>query len=181
MSWQIDKTHSSITFSVRHMMISKVRGRFTAFDGTFDINEANPGQSKVAVTIQTSSINTNEAQRDGHLQSPDFFDVAQYPTISFNSTNIQFVNDEHFKVTGDLTIKGVAKTVVLDVDYAGQAKSPWGTTNAGFTATTKINRKDWGLTYNQVLETGGVLVGDNINITIELELVKQVEGEAVPA
>lgn len=179
MSWQLDKAHSGINFSVRHMMISTVRGRFEEFDGTFEINEADPAQSKIDVEIQVGSINTKEEQRDGHLQSPDFFDAAQYPTITFKSSRIEKVDDSHLDMIGDLTIKGVSKEVTLVVDYAGQAKSPWGTMNAGFAASTKINRKDWGLTWNQALETGGVLVGDEITINIELELIKQ--AEASPA
>jgi polyisoprenoid-binding protein YceI len=179
MSWQLDKAHSSINFSVRHMMISTVRGRFEDFDGTFEVNEADPTQSKIAVTIQTASINTKDAQRDGHLKSPDFFDVETYPAATFKSKRVEKVNGQHVRLVGDLTIKDVTKEVVLDVEYAGQAKSPWGTVNAGFTAHTKISRKEWGLAWNVALETGGVLVGDEITISIELELVKQAEAEPV--
>ncbi|MEW5956513.1 MAG: YceI family protein [Chloroflexota bacterium] len=175
MSWQLDKTHSGINFSVRHMMISKVRGSFAEFDGVFDINEANPTQSKIEIEIQAGSITTKEAQRDGHLRSPDFFDVAHYPILTFKSTRVEKVGDRHVRLLGDLTIKDVTKEVALTVEYAGQAKSPWGTISAGFTASTKINRKDWGLTWNQALETGGVLVGDEVTIDIELELIKQAE------
>ena len=173
MLWQLDKAHSDIHFSVRHMMISTVRGRFEDFSGTFDLNEADPTQSKVEVEIQAASINTKEPQRDGHLKSPDFLDVEKYPTLTFKSKRVEKVDDSHGRVMGDLTIKDITKEVVLDVEYAGQAKSPWGTISAGFTATTSINRKDWDLTWNQALETGGVLVGDEVKITIELELVKQ--------
>jgi polyisoprenoid-binding protein YceI len=185
MSWQLDKAHSSINFSVRHMMISTVRGRFEDFDGTFEVHEADPTQSKIAVEIQTASINTKEPQRDGHLKSPDFFDAEKYPTITFKSNRVEKVDDQHVRLVGDLTIKDVTKEVALDVEYAGQAKSPWGTVNAGFTAQTKISRKEWGLTWNVALETGGVLVGDEITITIELEIIKQAEAapvlEVVPA
>lgn len=181
MSWQLDSTHSSVGFSVRHMMISTVRGHFEAFSGTFDINEADPTQSNIEVDIQVGSINTREPQRDGHLQSADFFDAEQYPLITFKSTRIEKVNDSNYNVYGDLTIKDVSREVKLDVEYAGQAKSPWGTTSAGFTANTKIDRKDWGLSYNQALETGGVLVGDTITIHLEVELVEQAETEAVAA
>lgn len=177
MSWQLDKAHSGIDFSVRHMMISTVRGRFEEFDGTFEVNETDPTQSKIEVEIQVGSVNTKEEQRDGHLQSPDFFDVAQYPTMTFKSKRIEKVDDQYLNLIGDLTIKGVSNEVSLAVEYAGQAKSPWGTINAGFTGSTKINRKDWGLSWNQALETGGVLVGDEITINIELELVKQAEAE----
>ena len=175
MSWQLDKAHSSINFSVRHMMISTVRGRFEDFEGTFEINETDPTRSKIAVEIQAASINTKEPQRDGHLKSPDFIDAEKYPTITFKSKRVEKIDDQHVRLVGDLTIKDVTKEVVLNVEYAGQAKSPWGTVNAGFTAQTKISRKEWGLTWNVALETGGVLVGDEITISIELEIVKQAE------
>lgn len=181
MSWQLDKTHSSVNFSVRHMMISTVRGGFEEFDGAFDLNEADPSQSKIEVVIQVASINTKEAQRDGHLKSADFFDAEKYPTITFKSKRIEQLDEEHARLVGDLTIKDVTKEVTLNVEYAGQAKSPWGTINAGFTAQTKINRKEWGLTWNVALETGGVLVSDEITINIELELIKQPEAELVLA
>jgi polyisoprenoid-binding protein YceI len=173
MPWQLDKAHSDIHFSVRHMMISTVRGRFEQFDGTFEVNEADPTQSKIEVVIQAASINTKEPQRDADLKSPNFLDVEKYPTLTFKSTRIEKIDDAQARMIGDLTIKDITKEVVLDVEYAGQAKSPWGTVSAGFTATTKIDRKDWGLTYNAVLETGGVLVGDEVKINIELELIKQ--------
>jgi polyisoprenoid-binding protein YceI len=167
------------------MMISTVRGRFEEFDGTFDLNEADPSRSKIEIVIQAGSINTKEAQRDGHLRSPDFFDVEKYPTITFKSKRVEKLGRENLRLVGDLTIKNVTKEVALDVAYAGQAKSPWGTVNAGFTAHTRINRKDWGLNWNQALETGGVLVSDEITINVELELIKQAEAvpvlEAVPA
>lgn len=181
MSWQLDKAHSSVNFSVRHMMISTVRGRFEEFDGTFELNEANPSLSKIEVTIQAASINTKEAQRDGHLASADFFDTEKYPTITFKSKRVEKLDDEHARLVGDLTIKAVTKEVTLNVEYAGQGKSPWGTIVAGFTAQTKINRKDWGLTWNVALETGGVLVSDEITISIELELIKQPEAELAVA
>jgi polyisoprenoid-binding protein YceI len=179
MSWQLDKAHSSVNFSVRHMMISTVRGRFEEFNGTFEVNEANPTQSKIEVEIQTASINTKEAQRDGHLKSPDFFDVEKYPIITFKSKRVEQVADQHVRLVGDLTIKDITKEVALAVEYAGQAKSPWGTVSAGFNAQTKINRKDWNLTWNVALETGGMLVGDEVTISIELELVKQPEAAPV--
>lgn len=179
MSWQLDKAHSSINFSVRHMMISTARGRFEEFDGTFEVNEADPRQSKIEVQIQATSVNTKEAQRDGHLKSPDFFDVEKYPVIIFKSKRVEKASGQNVRLVGDLTIKDITKEVALDVEYAGQAKSPWGTINAGFTAQTKINRKDWGLTWNVALETGGMLVGEEVTISIELELVKQPEAEPV--
>ncbi|HYF61714.1 MAG TPA: YceI family protein [Herpetosiphonaceae bacterium] len=181
MTWQIDNSHSEVTFTVRHMMISKVRGRFNSFSGTVDFNEADPAASSVAVEIQVDSLDTREAQRDGHLKSPDFFDAAQFPTITFTSTRVEKVDANHGRIVGDLTIHGVTREVVLDTEYSGQSKSPWGTTSAGFSAETKINRKDFGLTWNQALETGGLLVGEDVNIAIELEIVKQPEAAAAPA
>ncbi len=179
MTWQIDYTHSDISFTVRHMMISKVNGRFTDWSGTIDFDPENPANSTVDVTVQLASVDTREQQRDDHLRSPDFFNVAAYPEMHFKSTGVEQDGDDEGKLHGELTIRGITKPVVLDVEYAGQAKSPWGTTSAGFSATATINRKDWELTWNQALETGGVLVGEKIKIEIELELVQQVE--AVPA
>ena len=173
MSWQIDSAHSHIDFSVRHMMISKVRGEFATFSGSIEFDPQNPTATLVDVTIDTSSINTREEQRDGHLKSPDFLNVEAYPEMTFKSSRVERIDDQHGKLYGELTIRGVTNEVVLDVEYAGQAKSPWGTVSAGFSGKTSISRGDWGLTWNQALETGGVLVGDKIEISIELELVKQ--------
>lgn len=181
MAWTIDNAHSEINFTVRHMMISNVRGRFENFTGTVDFNEADPAKSSVDVQIDASSINTKEANRDGHLRSPDFFEVEKYPHVTFKSTRVEKVNDDHGKIYGDLTIRGVTRPVVLNVEYSGMAKSPWGTFSAGFTASTSISRKEWNLIWNQALETGGMLVGDEIKINIELEIVKQPEAEAVAA
>lgn len=178
MSWQIDSAHSEINFTVRHMMIANVRGQFEKFSGTVDFNEENPAQSTVNVEIDVTSINTREKQRDGHLLSPDFLDAENFPFITFTSKKVTPTGDNTGRILGDLTIRNITREAELDVTYAGQAKSPWGTTSAGFTATTTINRKDWNLTWNQALETGGVLVGDQIKITIELEMVKQAEEQA---
>jgi polyisoprenoid-binding protein YceI len=182
MSWQIDPSHSEISFSVRHMMISTVRGRFDKFSGVVDLNEAHPELSMVEVQIETGSINTRDANRDGHLRSPDFFDAEHYPVATFKSTKVERVGDNQARVTGDLTMRGVTKPVTLNVEYAGKA-SMWGRTSAGFSAETKFNRKDWGLNWNQTLESGGLLVGENVTIGIEVELVKQPEEqpEAVAA
>ncbi len=179
MAWTIDNAHSEINFTVRHMMISNVRGRFEKFSGVVNFNEADPVKSSVEVQIDASSINTKEPNRDGHLRSADFLDAEKYPYLTFKSNRVVKEDDFHGKIYGDLTIRGVTRPVVLDVEYAGRAKSPWGTFSAGFTASTTINRKDWGLTWNKGLETGGVLVGDEIKITIELEIVQQPEGEAL--
>lgn len=155
------------------MMISKVRGQFEKFGGAIDFDEANPMASTVNVQIDAASISTREDQRDDHLRSSDFLDTETYPTITFSSKRVEKTSDNTGKLIGDLTIRGISKEVALDVAYAGQAKSPWGTTSAGFSASTMIDRKEWGLTYNQVLETGGILVGDKINIDIEVEIIKQ--------
>ncbi|HQF63078.1 MAG TPA: YceI family protein [Anaerolineaceae bacterium] len=173
MSWQIDTAHSQIQFTVRHLMISKVRGSFEKFSGMVALDESAPANTTVDVQIETGSVNTREPQRDGHLRSPDFFNSEAFPLMTFKSKRVDVVDGHHAKLIGDLTIRDVTREVTLDVEYLGQAKSPWGTTSAGFTATTKINRKDWNLTWNQALETGGVLVGEEVEISIELELVKQ--------
>ena len=181
MAWQIDNAHSEIQFSVRHMMISKVRGSFENFTGEIELSEENPAAATVDVTVDMASINTREGQRDGHLKSPDFFDVENYPTMRFVSTGVERTGDKSAKLHGNLTIRDVTKPLTLDVEYQGMAKSPWGTTSAGFTASGKLNRKDWGLNWNQALETGGVLVGEEVTINIEVELVKQEENDAVAA
>jgi polyisoprenoid-binding protein YceI len=178
MSWVIDSSHSSVQFWVRHLAIAKTKGVFEAFTGTVDFNEENPSASTVNVQIDAVSINTKDEKRDGHLKSPDFFDVGNFPSLSFVSKKVEVVDETHGKITGDLTIRGVTNEVVLETEYNGQSKAPWGTTSAGFSAETKISRKDWGLTWNAPLETGGVLVGDEVTISIELEIVKQVPAEA---
>jgi polyisoprenoid-binding protein YceI len=175
MAWQIDASHSEIQFSVRHMMISTVRGRFNQFSGTIEANEQSPTAANVEVQIDAASIDTGDEKRDAHLRSPDFLNVEQYPHITFKSTKVERQGEQNGKLYGDLTIRDVTKPVVLDVEYAGMAKSPWGTVSAGFSAQTRINRKDWGLNWNVALETGGWLVSDELKVSIEVELVKQVE------
>jgi len=179
MSWQIDPSHTRANFSVRHMMIANVYGQFDKVSGIVNYDEANPTKSTVDVKIEAASIQTHDEKRDAHLRSADFLDVAQHPDLIFKSQRVELISDTTGRVYGDLTIRGVSKPVTLNVEFNGLAKSPWGTLNAGFTATTKINRKDWGLNWNVALETGGVLVGDTVNITIEAEIVKQVVTEAV--
>ena len=173
MAWQIDPAHSEITFAVRHMMISTVRGRFEKFSGTVNFDEKNPAATTVDVQIEAASINTKEAQRDGHLRSPDFLEADKYPYVTLKGTRVEVLDSHHAKLHGDLTIRNMTKPVVFNVEYSGMAKSPWGTFSAGFSAQTKINRKDWNLTWNQTLETGGVLVSDEVTVFIELEIVKQ--------
>lgn len=179
MSWQIDPAHSHIYFTVRHMMVAKVRGSFESFSGVINFDEQQPANSTVDIKIDAASINTREPQRDNHLRSADFLDVENYPVLTFKSTRLEQVTETQGRLIGDLTIRDITREVVLDVEYAGQARSPWGSVSAGFSATTTINRKDWGLNWNQALETGGFLVGDKISIEIELELIKA--PEAVPA
>jgi polyisoprenoid-binding protein YceI len=171
--WQIDAAHSSAQFSVRHLMISNVRGEFSKVTGTVVYDAADPANSKLDVAIDANSINTRDAQRDAHLKSPDFLDTAQFPTLNFRSTEFRQTEDG-FQIKGDLTIRGVTRAVVLEVDGpTTEMKDPWGFTRIGATATTRINRKDWGLTWNAALETGGVVVGDEVKITLDLEAIKQ--------
>jgi polyisoprenoid-binding protein YceI len=179
--WAFDQVHSSVNFTVRHMVVSKVRGRFAKWDGTLAMDENDPSGGSVDVAIDAASIDTGVDQRDGHLRSPDFFDVERYPTIAFRSTRVEKAGAGILKVTGDLTMHGVTRPVVLDVEYAGSTKDPWGGERAGFSARAQIDRKDFGLTYNQLLETGGVLVGESVEIAIEAELVKKVEGVTAAA
>ena len=175
MSWKIDPVHSQVQFTVRHMMISNVRGRFENFTGTVHFDEQDPTHSQVEVQIETASINTKEPNRDTHLKSPDFFNAEAHPYLTFKSKRVKKVDAARGQIIGDLTIRDITKEVVLDVEYAGQAKSPYGTVSAGFSAQTKINRKDWGLNWNVALETGGWLVGDEVTINLELEIVKQAQ------
>lgn len=175
-TWNIDTSHSGAHFTVRHMVVSKVRGAFSRWQGTLQFDEQNPEASKVSVQIEAASIDTREEKRDAHLRSPDFFDVAQYPTLSFESTKVEKVEGNSYRVTGDLTIHGVTKQVVLEADYLGAGKDPWGNDRVGFEASTSINRKDFGLTWNQALEAGGVLVGDKIEIALDVEAIKAQAG-----
>jgi polyisoprenoid-binding protein YceI len=181
MAWHIDPAHSEIQLSVKHMMIATVRGKFARFSGTIDADEQHPAAAQVDVQIDAASIDTGNEQRDAHLRSPDFLNVAAYPHITFKSTKVERLDVEQGRLYGELTIRDVTRPVVLDVEYAGMAKSPWGTTNAGFSARTTINRKDWGLNWNVALETGGWLVSDEIKVAIDVELVRQPEQAVVEA
>ena len=172
MAWQVDKSHTHINFVARHMMISKVRGEFTDYDITVNFDENNLTATTVDVTIKADSINTRDAQRDAHLKSPDFFNADEYPVLTFKSKKVEQSSPNTGRLIGDLAIRGVTKEVVLDVEYSGVMKGPWGGHNAGFSAKTVINRKDWGLTWNVALETGGLLVSEQVTIEIELELAK---------
>jgi len=175
--WEIDSSHSSLHFSVRHLVIAKVRGTFARWSGTVEVPDGDFAKATVAVTIDASSIETGVADRDGHLKSPDFFDVAQYPELRFVGKRVQPRSGDEIDVIGDLTIRGITREVVLRVEQHGQAKDPWGNVRAAFTAKTTIDRKDFGLTWNQALETGGVLVGDKVEIEAEIQAVKQVAAQ----
>jgi polyisoprenoid-binding protein YceI len=171
--WELDPDHTAVHFKVRHLMISSVQGNFEKFKGKVEYDEKDALKASADITIDASSINTRIAKRDEHLKSPDFFDVAKYPTIAFRSTGVRKGGDGKLEMTGDLTIRGVTKPVVLKVDGPTPvAKDPWGNLRVGGSASTKINRKDFGLTWNKALETGGVAVGEEVEISIDLELVK---------
>lgn len=171
-TWNLDPVHSVAEFKVKHMMISNVKGQFTGIKGSLDLDEANVANSKVEAAIDASTINTREAQRDAHLKSADFFDVEKFPTLEFRSTGVSPSGDG-LTVTGDLTIHGVTKTVTFEVEGpTAPAKDPWGNTRIGLSAVTKIHRKDFGLTWNAALETGGILVGDDVTITLDVQFVK---------
>jgi len=175
--WEIDSSHSSLHFSVRHLVIAKVRGTFVRWSGTVQVPDGDFSKATVAVTIDASSIETGVADRDGHLKSPDFFDAAQYPELRFVGTRVQPRSGDEIDVIGDLTIRGITHEVVLRVEQHGQAKDPWGNVRAAFSAKTTIDRKDFGLTWNQALETGGVLVGDKVEIEAEIQAVKQIAAQ----
>jgi polyisoprenoid-binding protein YceI len=169
-TWSIDGSHSSVEFVVRHLMVAKVRGRFADFSGTIEVGET-PEASSVEVAIETASITTGDRQRDGHLLSPDFFDAEANPTINFRSTGVRPVSGERYAVDGELTVHGETKPVTLDLEYQGSITDPFGNDKAVFSASTEIDREDWGLTWNQALESGGVLVGKKAKIEIEIEAV----------
>ena len=172
--WKIDPAHSAAHFSVRHLMISNVRGEFTKVSGGALIDHANPAKSTVEITIEAASLNTREPQRDEHLRSADFLDVANYPALTFRSKRIEALGADNFKLTGDLTIRGVTKEVTFDIEGpTASVKDPWGNIRAGVSGSAKINRKDYGLVWNALTEAGGVVVGDEVKITIEAELIQQ--------
>jgi polyisoprenoid-binding protein YceI len=171
MRWNIDGSHSAAEFSVRHLMITNVRGRFGTVAGTVDFDPSIPEQSKIDVTIDATSIDTREEKRDAHLRSPDFFDVEKFPQITFVSKKIT-KTDDGFHALGDLTMHGVTKELTLEVETPSDTnKDPWGNTRIGVSAHGKLNRKDWGLNWNSALETGGVLVGEQVKINIEVSLI----------
>jgi polyisoprenoid-binding protein YceI len=173
-TWDIDPVHSSVEFSVRHLMVSSAKGRFTGVVGTIVIDEADPTRSSADVTIEAASVDTREEKRDAHLRSADFLDTEQHPQITFKSTRVDPEDEENYKVYGDLTIHGVTKEVVLKTEYNGRSTSPWGSEVIGFSASTKVSRKAFGLNYNPALEAGGVVVGDEVKIQLDLEAIKKV-------
>ena len=174
--WQIDPTHSSVELAVKHMMFTTVRGRFRGVKGTIEVDEASPNNSVVDVEIEAATLDTGTPDRDAHLRSADFLDVENHPTLTFRSTKVEGAmakEGDKFTVTGDLTIRGTTKQVTLDCVFEGTGKDPWGGTRAGIRATSKIDRRDWGLTWNQALEAGGVLVANELRIELEVQAVKQ--------
>lgn len=180
--WNFDNVHSSIEFSVRHLLVSKVRGRFTRWSGAFLYDEKNPTASSVEVQIEVASVDTHEAQRDAHLRSGDFFEAEKHPHITFKSTGVDAKDGgAALAVRGDLTIRGVTRPVVLDVELGGHLKDPWGNDRVGFSATTSIDRKNFGITFNQVLDAGGVALGEKVDIAIEIEATRAVAPAAKSA
>jgi polyisoprenoid-binding protein YceI len=177
-TWNIDTAHSAIHFSVRHMVVSKTRGRFTRWSGQISFDPENPAASSVSVAIDPASVDTAEPQRDAHLRSPDFFDVEKYPQATFRSTKVEQTGNDTYRVAGELTIHGVTRPVVLETVFEGSAKDPWGGERAGFAASASLDRRDFGLGWNKVLEAGGVLVGDRIELTLEIEAVRQTAQQA---
>ena len=172
-TWNIDPVHSAAQFKVKHMMISNVKGEFTAIVGKLELDSAHPANSEVEATIYADSIITRDPQRDAHLKSADFFDVEKFPTLSFKSIRVTPKADGELAVAGELTIHGVTRNIVFDVEGpSAPLKDPWGNTRVGLFAITRINRKDFGLTWNSALETGGILVGDEVTITLDVQFVK---------
>jgi len=172
-TWTLDTSHSSIRFSVRHLVIAKVHGRFARWTGVLTGDQAVPTSWNLDVHIDASSIDTNEPKRDEHLRSADFLDVEHFPELTFRSRSVEKVGEKHLRVSGDLTIRGVTRPVVFDTELLGQAKDPWGNDRLGFEAKTSLERKDFGLVWNQVLESGGLAVADKVEIALEVEAVRQ--------
>ena len=173
-TWVLDPTHTTVEFEARHLMVAKVKGRFGEFEGALQIAD-DPTQSSAGVTIKAASIDTRTQERDDHLRSPDFLEVDTYPELTFTSTGVEHDDGDDWKIDGDLTIHGVTRPVTLKMEYNGQTGDPWGGQRAFFSAETKINREDWGLTWNAALETGGWMVGKDLKISIEIEAVLQTD------
>lgn len=171
--WVVDAAHSSLDFSVKHMMIAKVKGTFEAFEAQVEANPEDLTTANIQFSVDLASVNTRNDDRDGHLRSADFFDVEQNPKMTFQSTSIEKTDEGEYAVTGDLTLHGVTRSETFEVVFEGAGKDPWGNEKVGFSGTGKINRSDYGLVYNAVLETGGVLIGDEVKISLEIEASKQ--------
>lgn len=172
-TWAIDGAHSLAEFAVKHMMVSTVKGRFTRLEGTIHLDESDPTRSSVTATIETASVDTGEPQRDAHLRSDDFFNAERFPTLSFRSTRIERLSDERWRIAGELTIRDITRPVVLETEYEGQIKDAFGMQRAAFTAETAINRRDFGLNWNGVIEAGGVIVSDKVKITLHIAAVRR--------
>lgn len=172
-TFNVDPSHSSLGFVVRHLGFSKVRGAFDVFEGEIEFDPSDLASLEADASIETESVNTNEDNRDEHLRSADFFDVENYPTITFKSTDVRVIDDSTFKLIGEFSLHGVTKTIELDAEYLGESPDPWGGTRIGFEARTKINRKDYGLNWNVALEAGGFLVGEEVEIVLEIQAVKE--------
>lgn len=181
MAWVIDPAHSSIEFAVKHMMISTIKGRFNSYTGTVTLDEYSPERSTVEVTVDLSSIDTQDAKRDGHLRSADFFNAETHPSMTFRSTRVETVGPERYRLIGEMDILGTSREVAFDITDEGKMKDPWGNTKWGFTGQTVINRKEFGLNWNVALEAGGVLVGDQVRVALEIQLLQQAEAPAVSA
>lgn len=174
-TWELDPSHTTLGFVARHAMLTKVRGKFNEFSGTIDIDGANPSGSTTSVTVSAASFTTENEQRDGHVKSPDFLDVENFPNLTFTSTSIKETGANSFVLAGDLTVKDVTRPVELEVLFTGVGGDPWGGTRVGFEASTEISRKDFGLTWNMPLDTGGVLVSDKIRLELDVQAVKKAE------
>jgi polyisoprenoid-binding protein YceI len=172
-TWAIDPTHSEIGFKVKHMMFTNVSGKFNSVEANIENDDDNFETSKISFSAEVHSVDTNSQDRDNHLKSADFFDVDNFPKLSFVSTGIHKINDSEYKVSGDLTIKDVTKNITLTTEYSGAMKDPWGNTKVGLSINGNINRKDFGLTWNSALETGGVLVGEDVKLIAEIQFIKQ--------
>lgn len=172
-AWTLDKSHSSVNFTITHMVVSEVAGSFKDFSGDVKADKADFSDLSADFTIQIGSISTDNAQRDGHLKSPDFFDAAKFPTATFKSTKVTKVSDKKYTLEGDFTMRGVTKKVKWDVKYNGTVKDPYGNTRAGFKAVTTINRKDYGVSWNKVLDAGGLTLSEEVEITVNLEVTKK--------
>ena len=177
-TWQIDPVHSCIHFSIRHFVISRIHGRFTKWGGAIHFDEEAPASSTVDIHIDANSIDTNDPNRDGHLKGADFFDTARFPEMTFKSTKVEPAGANHYRVTGDFTLRGITQPVTLDVEHGGQVKDPWGNNRGGFSVTGSIDRKDFGLTFNAALEGGGLALGDTVHFSIDAEAVKAAQAAA---